>query len=308
MVRLSDDAVRVGAAVDVLARGEDVQPILVVLRDSPGRVPAAHLGAGAEIDARHALRAEGGVQRSVGVEAGQHDVGVDERRRCPAGARRPAAAAATGPPRAAAGAADPRRRRRPAAPACEPPVPAAPPASRPRARRAAGAGGAGLIRGLVLVAGREAQGECGGGDGQAGSRNRVSHGSSFSDIENHFHVLLRLPDEGCQRKNENENDFHCRDGPRSVINRGDGFPPPLRAAARAGVRLPARLQGRRRRSGAGGNDRHRRHDGHRRQRDRRRRGRVLARRAAGRVRDLRREQVRTISHEGGVRSTPPRRA
>ena len=118
-----------------------------------------------------------------------------------------------------------------------------------------------------------------------GPRNRASHGASFSDIENHFHVLLRLPDEGCQRKNENENDFHCRDGPRSVINRGDDFPAPLRAAAGAGIRLPARLQGRRRRqhrhrrrTGTGGNGSARR----------RRRRRDLARGAARRVRDLRR--------------------
>ena len=55
-------------------------------------------------------------------------------------------------------------------------------------------------------------------------------------------------------------------GPRSVINRGDGFPPPLRAAVRVGIRLPARLQGQWRRQRRGRQHRHRRHDGHRRQR------------------------------------------
>ena len=129
----TDDAIRVGAAVDVLARGEDMQPILVVLRDAPGRVAAAHLGAGAEIDARHALRAEAGVQRSVGVEPRQHDVGVDERRAVP-----PVPAVATARSRRAAPPA-PSRARGPTAAGSRQGRPCRPrtPGSRRAARRSA---------------------------------------------------------------------------------------------------------------------------------------------------------------------------
>ena len=99
-----------------------MQAVLAVLRDPPGRVASAHRSAGAEIDARDTLRTEGGVQRSIGVESSQHDVGVNERRAARPG--RPAAARpAVAPPVPPAPAGEPPV---PATPAGEPPVPAAP--------------------------------------------------------------------------------------------------------------------------------------------------------------------------------------